>query len=54
MKVHDPASKEVPRGDDPGDGPPFLGTWPRVYAAVLIALALLIVGLAIVTEAFAR
>jgi hypothetical protein len=24
--------------------PPFLGTWPRVYAAVLIYLVLLIAG----------
>ena len=32
--------------------PPFLGTWPRVYAAVLIYLALLIVAFAWFTEAF--
>jgi len=27
----------------PDEPPPFLGTWPRVYAAVLIYLAVLIV-----------
>ena len=32
-----PQSREMP--DEP---PPFLGTWPRVYAAVIVYLALLI------------
>jgi hypothetical protein len=50
--VYDSASEKVPPGDNLNDGPPFLGTWPRVYAAVLLALALLIVILAVVTEAF--
>jgi hypothetical protein len=30
------------RGEMPDDPPPFLGTWGRVYAAVLGFLALLI------------
>jgi hypothetical protein len=34
------------------DGPPFLGTWRRVYIAVLLYLAVLIAGLALVTQAF--
>jgi hypothetical protein len=36
--------------DDP---PPFLGTWPRVYAAVLIYLCALILLFYIMTRAFA-
>jgi hypothetical protein len=36
----------------PDDPPPFLGTWNRVYAAVLIYLALLIVGLYVFTRVF--
>ena len=45
MIANDPAK------EDANDGPPFLGTWPRVYAAVLAALALLIATLAILTQA---
>jgi len=33
----------APRAQMPDEPPPFLGTWPRVYAAVLIYLATLIV-----------
>jgi len=33
--------------------PPFLGSWGRVYAAVLIYLALVIAGLYAFTRAFA-
>ncbi len=36
--------------DDP---PPFLGTWGRVYAAILIYLALLIFGFYLFTRAYA-
>ena len=36
--------------DDP---PPFLGTWPRVYAAVLIYLALLITALWLFGKSYA-
>lgn len=39
--------REVP--DEP---PPFLGTWPRVYAAVIIYLALLITACYLFTAAF--
>ncbi len=35
--------------DDP---PPFLGTWPRVYAAVVIYLALLIVLFSLFSRSF--
>jgi hypothetical protein len=31
------------RAEMPDGPPPFLGTWPRVYAAILIYLAALIV-----------
>jgi hypothetical protein len=31
------------RAEMPDDPPPFLGTWPRVYTAVLVYLATLIV-----------
>ncbi len=51
----------VPRFEDPGDPareapeepPPFLGSWPRVYAAVLLYLALLIAAFYGFTKAFA-
>lgn len=43
----DPDREEMP--DEP---PPFLGTWPRVYAAVLIYLALIITAFYIFTRAF--
>jgi hypothetical protein len=33
--------------------PPFGGSWTRVYAAVLITLALLVVAFTIVTRHFA-
>ncbi len=36
----------------PDDPPPFLGTWNRVYAAVLIYLVLLIAGLYVFTRVF--
>jgi hypothetical protein len=39
--------REVP--DEP---PPFLGTWPRVYTAVAIYLALLITAFYLFTRAF--
>jgi hypothetical protein len=41
------ATKQVK--DEP---PPFLGRWPRVYAAVLGYLLLLIVGLEVLTRMF--
>jgi len=36
------------------EGPPFLGTWPRVYAAVIVWLALLIALFALFTRAYNR
>jgi hypothetical protein len=37
----------------PDDAPPFLGTWPRVYRAVLIYLVFVIGTLYAITRAFA-
>ncbi len=36
------------------DRPPFLGSWPRMYAAVLAYLVLLITLFAIFTRTFNR
>jgi hypothetical protein len=36
----------------PDDPPPFLRTWRRVYAAVLIYLCLLIAGFYLFTRAY--
>lgn len=36
----------------PDEAPPFLGTWPRVYAAVLVYLAALIFVLYLFTRMF--
>ena len=32
------------RGDEPDEPPPILGTWPRIYAAVIGWLAFLILA----------
>jgi hypothetical protein len=37
----------------PDEPPPFLGTWPRVYAGVIVYLALLIALCYAFTRAFA-
>lgn len=42
-----PELREVP--DEP---PPFLGTWRRVYAGVLIYLALIILAFYLFTRAY--
>ncbi|MBN2433451.1 MAG: hypothetical protein JXQ27_18410 [Acidobacteria bacterium] len=43
-----------PVGEEPAEGPPpFLKTWPRLYALVLGELALCIVLFYIFTRAFA-
>ena len=34
---------QTSRADMPDDPPPFLGTWNRIYAAVILYLLLLIV-----------
>jgi len=39
-------------GDVPDDPPPFLRTWRRVYAAVLIYLAALVAGSYLFTRAY--
>jgi len=45
---------DAPRGDEPRDEPPpILGSWPALYAALLIYLALLIALLAWFTRALA-
>lgn len=36
----------------PDEPPPFLGTWPRVYTAVLIYLAILIILFYVFTRMF--
>jgi hypothetical protein len=41
---------ELPR--DPDEPPPFLGTWRRVYTAILIYLCLIIGGLYLFTRAY--
>ncbi len=43
-----PAQREMP--DEP---PPFLGTWPRVYAVILCELALVILAFYLFTVHFA-
>ncbi|MEX2262152.1 MAG: hypothetical protein WD696_09385 [Bryobacteraceae bacterium] len=40
------------RGEMPDEPPPFLGTWPRVYAAVLLYLAALIAVFYVFTKTF--
>jgi hypothetical protein len=42
-----PELREVP--DEP---PPFLGTWPRVYAAILIYLVVIISVFYVFTRAY--
>ncbi|MGD0497418.1 MAG: hypothetical protein ABSC23_03175 [Bryobacteraceae bacterium] len=39
-------------GDVPDEPPPFLGTWRRVYIAVLIYLGAIIAGFYLFTRAF--
>ena len=48
MDAPDPAPRVV--ADEP---PPFLGTWGRVYAAILIYLALLIFAFYVFTQVYA-
>ncbi len=40
------------RDDVPDDPPPFLGTWPRVYAVIIGYLALLITVFYLFTRAY--
>jgi hypothetical protein len=41
----------MPQSPD-ADEPPFLGTWRRVYAAILIYLAAIIAGAYLFTRAY--
>lgn len=50
------ASEEAPepvRREVADEPPPFLGTWRRVYVAVLVYLGLLILGFYLFTRAYA-
>lgn len=38
--------------EDPDEPPPFLGTWGRVYTAILIYLGAIIAGLYLFTRAY--
>jgi hypothetical protein len=40
------------RREPADDAPPFLGTWPRVYVAVVVYLAVLIVLIYVFTIVF--
>ena len=40
------------RPEPPADPPPFLRTWPRVYAATLVYLALTILACYLFTRAY--
>ena len=46
MKDHD--------GEMPDEAPPILGTWPRVYTAVLVYIAALILLFWLFARAFAE
>ena len=41
-----------PRPEEPGDVPPFGGSWRLLYAGVLLNLALLVALLSILSGAF--
>jgi hypothetical protein len=40
--------------ETPDEAPPFLGTWPRVYAAIIVYLVVLIAIFALFTRTFNR
>jgi hypothetical protein len=42
----------MPQPPDVDEPPPFLGTWRRVYIAILIYLALVIAGSYLFTRAY--
>ena len=42
----------MPNAPEPDEPPPFLGTWRRVYTAILIYLGLLIGGFYLFTRAY--
>lgn len=43
----------IPTKDAPDEPPPFLGTWRRVYIAIVLYLATLIVLFYLFTKAYA-
>jgi hypothetical protein len=47
-------SEPIPQREVPDEPPPFLGTWRRVYAGVLLYLAILIALFFLFTKAFAQ
>jgi len=49
--MHLPPTRTDPVGDEP---PPFLGSWRRVYAAIVIYLAVIILLFQLFTAAFNR
>ena len=46
-------NEQAPARQMPDEPPPFLGTWRRIYAGVLLYLAALIVLFYLFTRAFA-
>jgi hypothetical protein len=42
----------MPQPPEPDEPPPFLGTWRRVYTAILIYLVVLIAGFYLFTRAY--
>jgi len=42
----------MPNAPEPDEPPPFMGTWRRVYAAILIYLGLIIAGAYLFTRAY--
>jgi len=51
-RMSDPQNPELQAKHVPDEPPPFLGTWPRVYGAVLCYLVTLIILFALFSRAF--
>jgi hypothetical protein len=47
-----PNGTELHTHDVPDDPPPFLRTWPRVYKAILLYLAIIIIVFYLFTRAY--
>ena len=47
-----PQLPQVEQRDVPDEPPPFLGTWRRVYAAVLVYLVIIVAAAGWFTRAF--
>ena len=50
--IHSSVMPPPDRAHLPDEPPPFLGTWPRVYAAILVYLAALITLFYVFTRMF--